>query len=127
MIDLKVVTNKPKIMKQEKLAMCNREEFEQKLNKLCPSPTLDMNPGDYDAAIAERASIRKDTMWDRIEALLHGKLTVDQVVEQEHEDDDELDIDGIHRGILENALEKFKEGGNRYEIIGDTVESLELI
>ena len=56
-------------MKQEKLALCNREKFEQKLNKLCPSPTLDMNPGDYDAAIAERASIRKDTKWDRIEAL----------------------------------------------------------
>ena len=91
MIDLKVVTNKPKIMKQEKLAMCNREEFEQELDKLCPSPTLDMNPGDYDAAIAERASIRKDTIWDRIEALLDGKLTVDEVVEQEHEEDEELD------------------------------------
>ena len=114
-------------MKQEKLALCTSEEFEQKLDKLCPSPTLDMNPGDYDAAIAERASIRKDTMWDRIEALLDGKLTVDEVVEQEHEDDDELDIDGIHRGILESALEKYKEGGDRYEIIGDTVEFLELI
>ena len=114
-------------MKQEKLALCNREEFEQKLDKLCPSPTLDMNPGDYDAAIAERASIRKDTKWDRIEALLDGKLTVDEVVEQEHEDDDELDIDGIHRGILERALEKFKEGVDRHEIIEDTVESLELI
>jgi hypothetical protein len=114
-------------MKQEKLALCTSEEFEQKLDKLCPSPTLDMNPGDYDAAIAERASIRKNTKWDRIEALLDGKLTVDEVVEQEHEDDDELDIDGIHRGILESALEKYKEGGDRYEIIGDTVESLELI
>jgi hypothetical protein len=49
------------------------------------------------------------------------------VVEQEHEDDDELDIDGIHRGVLESALEKYKEGGDRYEIIGDTVEFLELI
>jgi hypothetical protein len=66
-------------------------------------------------------------MWDRIEALLDGKLTVDEVVEQEHEDDDELDIDGIHRGVLESALEKYKEGGDRYEIIGDTVEFLELI
>jgi hypothetical protein len=114
-------------MKQEKLALCNREEFEQELDKLCPSPTLDMNPGDYDAAIAERASIRKDTIWDRIEALLDGKLTVDQVVEQEHDEDEEIDLDGIHRGILERALEKFKEGVDRHEIIEDTVESLELI
>ena len=114
-------------MKQEKLALCTSEEFEQELNKLCPSPTLDMNPGDYDAAISERASIRKDTMWDRIEALLDGKLTVDQVVEQEHEENEELDLDGIHRGILEKALEKFKEGADRHDIIEDTVESLELI
>jgi hypothetical protein len=43
----------------------------------------------------------------RIEALLDGKLTVDQVVEQEHEEgcDEDLDLDGIHRGILERALE----------------------
>ena len=114
-------------MKQEKLALCTSEEFEQELNKLCPSPTLDMNPGDYDAAISERASIRKDTMWDRIEALLDGKLTVDQVVEQEHEENEELDLDGIHRGILEKALEKLKEGVDRYKIIEDTVESLELV
>ena len=114
-------------MEQIKLTLCNREEFEQELDKLCPSPTLDMNPGDYDAAIAERASIRKDTIWDRIEALLDGKLTVDQVVEQEHDEDEEIDLDGIHRGILERALEKFKEGVDRHEIIEDTVESLELI
>ena len=114
-------------MEQIKLTLCNREEYEQELDKLCPSPTLDMNPGDYDAAIAERASIRKDTSWDRIEALLDGKLTVDQVVEQEHDEDEEIDLDGIHRGILERALEKFKEGVDRHEIIEDTVESLELI
>jgi hypothetical protein len=114
-------------MEQIKLTLCNREEFEQELDKLCPSPTLDMNPGDYDAAIAERASIRKDTIWDRIEALLDGKLTVDQVVEQEHDEDEEIYLDGIHRGILERALEKFKEGVDRHEIIEDTVESLELI
>ena len=80
-----------------------------------------------DAVIAERASIRGGIKWAHIEALLDGKLTVDQVVEQEHEEDDVLDLDGIHRGILESALEKFKEGIDRNEIIEDAVESLEMI
>ena len=114
-------------MKLEELALCTREEFEQELNKLCPEPTDNMDPGEYDAMLEERARIRRIIKRMRIEALLDGKLTVDQVVEQEHEDDDELDIDGIHRGVLESALKKFKEGGDRYEIIGDTVEFLELI
>jgi hypothetical protein len=57
-----------------------------------------------------------------------GKLTVDQVVEQEHTEyhGDDIDYDEIHRGILERALEKFKEGEDRSEIIEDTVEALEL-
>ena len=114
-------------MKLEELALCTREEFEKELNKLCPNPTDDMNPGEYDAAFNENVRIRESIKRARIEALLDGKLTVDQVVEQEHEEDDELDLDGIHRGILERALEKFKEGGDRSEIIEDTVESLELI
>ena len=114
-------------MKKEKLALCTREEFEQEINRMCPCFMDNMNPGEFDAAIAERASIRVDTKWARIEALLDGKLTVDQVVEQEHEEDDELDLDGIHRGILERALEKFKEGGDRSEIIEKTVDALELI
>jgi len=94
---------------------------------LHPSATDDMNPGEYDAAIAARARIRNSIKRARIEALLDGKLTVNQVVEQEHEEDEELDLDGIHRGILEGALEKLKEGVSRYEIIDDTAESLELI
>ena len=116
-----------KIMNLEELALCTREEFEKELNKLCPNPTDDMNPGEYDAAFNERVRIRESIKRARIEALLDGKLTIDQVVEQEHEEDDELDLDGIHRGILERVLEKFKEGGDRSEIIEDTVESLELI
>lgn len=114
-------------MKLEELALCTREEFERELNKLHPSATDDMNPDEYDAAIAARARIRNCIKWARIEALLDGKFTVDQVVEQEHEEDEELDLDGIHRGILEGALEKLKEGVSRYEIIDDTVESLEMI
>ena len=63
----------------------------------------------------------------RIEALFDGKLTVEQVVEQEHEEgcDENLDLDGIHRGILIRALEKLKEGRDRDEIIDETEDALE--
>ena len=46
---------------------------------------------------------------------------------QEHEEEEELDLDGIHRGILETALEKLKEGEDRDEIIEETINILELI
>ena len=94
-------------MKQEELALCDREEFEQELNRLCPCSVDGMNPGEFDAAFEERVRTRREVKWLRIEALLDGKLTVDQVVDQEHEDggDEDLDLDGIHRGILERALE----------------------
>ena len=115
-------------MELEDLALCTREEFEQKLNWLCPN-SLDMNPGEYDAAFNERVSIRSKITRLRIEALLDGKLTVDQVVEQEHQKgyDEDLDLDEIHRGILERALEKLKEGRDRDEIIEETFNALELL
>ena len=88
-------------MELKDLALCTREEFEQELNKLCSCFMDNMNPGEYDARLKERARIRRNITSLRIEALLDGKLTVDQVVEQEHEeDDDELDLDGIHRGLF---------------------------
>ena len=113
----------------EELALCTREEFKKELNRLCPYPTDDMNPGEYDAAFEERVRIRRSVKWLRIEALLDGKLTVDQVVDQEHEEggDEDLDLDGIHRGILERALEKLKEGKDRDEIIEETFDLLELL
>ena len=114
-------------MELEELALCTREEFEKELNNLCPNSTDNMNPGEYDAAFAERVGIRESIKRLRIEALLDGKLTIDQVVDQEHEEDEELDLDGIHRGILERALEKLKEGKERDEIIEETVNILELI
>jgi hypothetical protein len=51
------------------------------------------------------------------------------VVEQESSgyQDEDLDIDGIHRGILERALEKLKERKDRSEIIEETVDALELL
>ena len=114
-------------MEQKNLALCTREEFEKELDKMYPCSLDGMNPGEFDAAFEERVRVRNNIKWARIEALLDGKLTVDQVVEQEHTDyDDDIDYDGIHRGILERALEKFKEGEDRSEIIEDTVEALEL-
>ena len=51
------------------------------------------------------------------------------MVEQESSgyQDEDLDIDGIHRDILEKALEKLKEGKDRSEIIEETVDALELL
>ena len=114
-------------MELKELALCTREKFEQELNRMCPDNSTD--PGEYDAVFEERVRIRSSVKWYRIEALLDGQLTVDQVVDQEHEEDDDeyLDLDGIHRGILERALEKLKEGKNREEIINETFDALELL
>ena len=114
-------------MKLKELALCTREKFEQELNRMCPDNSMD--PGEYDAVFEERVRIRSCVKWHRIEALLDGKLTVDQVVDQEHEEDDDeyLDLDGIHRGILERALEKLKEGKKREDIINETLDALELL
>ena len=108
-------------MKLEELALCTREEFEKELNKLCPNPTDDMNPGEYDAAFAERVRIRESIKRLRIEALLDGKLTVDQIADQECDEDEDL------RGFFEKVLEKLKEGKDRSEIIEETVNILELL
>ena len=35
-------------MTLKELALCTREEFEKELNNLCPNPTDNMNPGEYD-------------------------------------------------------------------------------
>lgn len=115
-------------MELKELALCTHEKFEQELNRMCPDSNS-MDPGEYDAVFEERVRIRNNVKWYRIEALLDGKLTVDQVVDQEHEEDDDeyLDSDGIHRGILERALEKLKEGKKREDIIDDTLDALELL
>ena len=115
-------------MELKELALCTREKFEQELNRMCPDSNC-MDPGEYDAVFSERVRIRNSIMRLRIEALLDGKLTVDQVVAQEHTDgnDEDLDLDGIHRGSLEKALERLKEGEDRSDIIDDTLDALELL
>ena len=45
-------------MKLEELALCTRKEFKKELNRMCPYPTDDMNPGEYDAAFEERVRTR---------------------------------------------------------------------
>jgi hypothetical protein len=95
---------------------------------MCPDSKC-KNPGDYDAVYAERASIRRSVKRLRIEALLDGKLTVDQVVAQEHVDGNEeyLDLDGMNRGALKEALERLKAGDDRSEIIDETFDAMELL
>ena len=114
-------------MKLEELALCTREEFEQQLNKMCSDSNC-MDPGEYDAVFSERVRIRNSIKRLRIEALLDGKLTVDQVVAQEHVDgnDEYLDLDGMNRGALKEALERLKAGDDRSEIIDDTLDDMEL-
>lgn len=116
-------------MELKELALRTREEIEQELDKICPYPDDSANPGEEDHVLEERAEFRKSIRRYQVEALLDGKLTVDQVVDQVHsEDQDEnLDLDGIHRDILEKALEEFKEGKNRSEIIEETFNALELL
>ena len=114
-------------MELEKLALCTREEFEQELNKLCPDPTDDMNPGEYDAAIEERVRIRRSVKRLRVEALLDGKLTVNQVVDRQHVNGDEPYEDELHRKCLKEALEDLKKGRDREDIIIETENFLELI
>jgi hypothetical protein len=36
-------------------------------------------------------------------------------------------LDGIHRGILERALEQLKEGKDCKDIIDETIDALELL
>lgn len=116
-------------MEFKELALRTREEIEQELDKICPYPDDSANPGEVDHVLTERAEIRKSIRSYQIEALLDGKLTVDQVVDQVHSEDqnENLDIDRIHRGLLENALEEFKKGKDRSEIIEETFNALELL
>lgn len=116
-------------MELKELALRTREEIEQELDKMCPLPEDSQNPDEYDQVFEKRVEIRKSILRLQVEALLDGKLTVDQVVDQIHseEPNENLDIDRIHRDILEKALEEFKEGKDRSEIIEETFNALELL
>ena len=111
-------------MELEELALCTREEFEKEINKMCPYPEDPKNPDEWDQVFEERVRIRQSIRRLRFEALLDGKLTVDQVLEQLYSEDDE---GGIGRNCLEDAIKEVKEGGNRYEVVERLFEYSELL
>ena len=111
-------------MELEKLALLTREEIENEINKMCPYPENPENTYEEDRVLHERVNIRQSLKRLQIEAMLDGKLTIDQVLEQQYSEDDE---GGISRGCLENAIEEMKAGGNRYEIVEKVFEYTELI
>lgn len=116
-------------MDLKELALRTREEIDQELNKMCQLPDVPQNPDEYDQVFEKRVEICNRILRYQVEALLDGKLTVDQVVDQVHSEDpnENLDIDRIHRDILEKALEEFKEEKDRSEIIEETFNALELL
>ena len=111
-------------MELEELALLTREEIEKEINKMCPYPANPKNLYEEDRVLHERVNIRQSLKRLQIEAMLDGKLTVDQVLEQQYSEDDE---GGIGRGCLERAIEEVKEGGSRYEVIGRLFEYMELL
>ena len=111
-------------MELEELALCTREEIEKEINKMCPYPTNPENAYEVDTVLRERVNIRQSLKRLQIEALLDGKLTVDQVLEQQYSEDDE---GGIGRNTLEDAIKEVKEGGSRYEVVERIFERMELL
>ena len=114
-------------MELKELALRTREEIEQEIDKICPYPGDSANPGELDYVLTERAEIRKSIRSYQIEALLDGKLTVDQVVDRQHVNGDGPYEDELHRKCLKEALEDLKKGRDREDIITETERFLELI
>ena len=114
-------------MKLEELALLTREEIEKEIYRRYPDPTGPTHADAYDQAAEKRVRLRETISQLQIAALLDGKLTIDQVVEQNHSpyDDPELDTDGVHRSILEQALQDWKEDKkSRNIIIEETCHNL---
>ena len=110
-------------MELEELALLTREEIVKEIYRRYPDPTGPTHADAYDQALEKRVRLRETISKLQIAALLDGKLTIDQVVEQNHSpyDDPELDTDGVHRSVLEQALQDWKEGvKSREEIIEET-------
>lgn len=93
-------------------------------NKMCPYPANPENAYEVDTVLRERVNIRQSLKRLQIEALLDGKLTVDQVLEQQYSEDDE---GGIGRNTLEDAIKEVKEGGSKYEVVERIFEYMELL
>ena len=113
-------------MELKELALRTRAEIEQELSKIYPEPENPANPDEIDQVLEKRAEAMKSIMRLQVEALLDGKLSIDQVVAQLHSEEDN-DVDSIHRKVLTDALEELKSGGNRVNIIGKTIDNLKLL
>ena len=81
------------------------------------------NAYEEDTILRERVNIRQSLKRLQIEALLDGKLTIDQVLEQNNSEDDE---GGIGRGTLEDAIKEVEEGDSKYEVVERIFEYMEL-
>ena len=117
-------------MELEELAMLTREEIEKEIYRRYPDPIDDPHGFKYDIVLKNRFNLRVAISYLQIGALLDGKLTIDQVVEQNHDPnaDPEIDLDGIHRDLLEQALLDWKEGNkSRQRIIEETDHYLSLL
>ena len=113
-------------MELKELALRTREEIEQEISRIYPKPENPANSDEIDQVMEKRVELRKNIARLQVEALLDGKLTINQVVAQLHSEEDN-DVDSIHRKVLTDALEELKSGGNRVNIIGKTVENLKLL
>ena len=115
-------------MELEELALLTREEIEKELNKMCPYSANPKNLYEEEVVLRERVNIRHCLMRLQIEALLDGKLTIDQVVAQLHTEqkDDDLDLDGMHRGILRDALDELNDGKERWDVVEKALDDLEM-
>ena len=111
-------------MELEELALRTRKEIEKEINKMCPYPANPENLYEEERVMRERVNIRQSLKRLQIEAMLEGKLTVDQVLEQQYSEDDEW---VIGRGSLENAIKEVKEGRSRYEVVDELFEYMELL
>lgn len=114
-------------MELKELALRTRAEIEQELDKMCPLPENPKNADEIDRVQEVRVEIRRSIERLQVEALLDGKLTIDQVVAQLHTDDDDPSVDDILRDSLKGALDALKEGGNRGDIICEIMNNLELL
>ena len=114
-------------MELKEIALRTREEIEQELDKMCPLPENPKNADEIDRVLEERAKKRKSILKYQVEALLDGKLTVDQVVDRLHINGDEPYQDEAHQKCLEGAIEELKKGKDREGIVAETVNSLNLI
>ena len=110
-------------MELKELALRTREEIEQEISRIYPKPENPANSDEVDQVIEKRVELRKDITRLQVKALLDGKLSVDQVVAQQHSEEDD-DIDNNHRKVLTDALEELKSGEDREDIIGKTAEYL---